>query len=268
MKSPYRDNEEFEKDLKEFANKFRVTIAEHSLKTSGYFEISCYNLILRYYEKKGYTLEVMNLQSDGFKFKCGPHGYINNFSYFKASKTDDEGQEETIYIFHNATAQSAYDEKVFTTPDIVIAKTDVAAETTDYYITKHKLSYISRENLVSFCEAKHLTPFPELMINFMGIVHELRPDCMSDEAAKDESDHIAPSLMISGTFGKPTKMIQESLEKRYYVNFLDNLFDNSSVGAFSSKSKVNKMATLGKKSERDIYFGSTPSLMPDGQIDI
>ena len=81
-----RDNKEFEKDLKDFANKFRVTIAEHSLKTSGYFEISCYNLILRYYEKKGYTLEVMNLQSDGFKFKCGPHGYISNFSYFKATK--------------------------------------------------------------------------------------------------------------------------------------------------------------------------------------
>ena len=70
-------------DLKDFANKFRVTIAEHSLKTSGYFEISCYNLILRYYEKKGYTLEVMNVQSDGFKFKCGPYGYISNFSYFK-----------------------------------------------------------------------------------------------------------------------------------------------------------------------------------------
>lgn len=177
-KSPYKDNKEFEKDLKNFANKFRVTIAEHSLKTSGYFEISCYNLILRYYEKKGYTLEVMNVQSDGFKFKCGPHGYISNFSYFKATKTDGDGQEESVYILHNATVQSAFDDKVFTTPDIVIAKTDVADETTDYYITKHKLTYIGKENLVSFCEAKHLTPFPELMINFMGIVHELKPECL------------------------------------------------------------------------------------------
>lgn len=256
-KSPYRDKEEFEKDLTDFANKFRVTIAEHSLKTSGYFEISCYNLILRYYEKKGYTLEVMNLQSDGFKFKCGPHGYICNFSYFKAIKADGDGHEETVYIFHNATAQSAFDDKVFTTPDIVIAKTDVAAETTDYYITKHKLTYISKENLVSFCEAKHLTPFPELMINFMGIVQELRPECMSDEDTKEESDHIAPSLMISGTFGKPTKRIQESLEKRYFVNFLDNLFDDPSVGAFSSRSKVNKMATLSKKSELEPMFENT-----------
>ena len=259
-KSPYKDNKEFEKDLKNFANKFRVTIAEHSLKTSGYFEISCYNLILRYYEKKGYTLEVMNVQSDGFKFKCGPHGYISNFSYFKATKTDGDGQEESVYILHNATVQSAFDDKVFTTPDIVIAKTDVADETTDYYITKHKLTYIGKENLVSFCEAKHLTPFPELMINFMGIVHELKPECMRDEVAKVASGHIAPSLMISGTFGKPTKRIQESLEKRYYVNFLDNLFDDSSVGAFSSKSKVNKMATLSKKSEWEPMYENTYSI--------
>lgn len=259
-KSPYRDNEEFMKDLKDFANKFRVTIAEHSLKTSGYFEISCYNLILRYYEKKGYKLEVMNLQSDGFKFKCGPHGFISNFSYFKATKSNGDGTEETVYIFHNATAQSAFDDKVFTTPDIVIAKTDVAAETTDYYITKQKLTYISKENLLSFCEAKHLTPFPELMINFMGIVHELRPECMHVEDAKESSEHIAPSLMVSGTFGKPTKRIQESLEKRYYVNFFDNLFDDSSVGAFSSKSKVNKMATLGKKSEREPWYENTKEL--------
>ena len=259
-KSPYRENKEFEEDLKDFANKFRVTLVEHSLKTSGYFEISCYNMILRYYEKKGYTLEVMNLQSDGFKFKCGPHGFISNFSYFKATKACGDGQVETVYIFHNATAQSAFDDKVFTTPDIVIAKTDVAAETTDYYITKQKLTYISKENLVTFCEAKHLTPFSELMINFMGIVHELKPECMSYKSEKVISDHIAPSLMISGTFGKPTKRIQESLEKRYNVNFFDNLFDDSSVGAFSSKSKVNNMATLSKKSEREPMYENTYSI--------
>lgn len=116
---------------------------------------------------------------------------------------------------------------------------------------------------MSFCEAKHLTPFPELMINFMGIVHELKPECMRDEVAKVASDHIAPSLMISGTLGKPTKRIQESLEKRYYVNLFDNLFDDSSVGAFSSKSKVNKMATLGKKSEREPMYETTDSIMEE-----
>jgi hypothetical protein len=41
------------------------------------------------------------------------------------------------------------------------------------------------------------------------------------------------------------------------------LFDDSSVGAFSSKSKVNKMATLGKKSEREPMYETTDSIMEE-----
>lgn len=247
--TPYKAAAEFENDLKKFANKFHVTLAEHSHKINDYFEISCYNLILRYYEKKGYKLEVKNLIKDDFKFKCSPNGFLKNFSYFKASKIDGDGNEDAVYIFHNATVQSAFDSRVFTTPDIVVSKVEVAGETTDHYITKQKLTFISHDNLVTFCEAKHITPFPELMINFIGTLHELKPECMSDEKEKQSSDHLAPTLMISGTFGKPTKRIKNSMEGRYYVNYFDNLFDDASVRLFFSKPQLNKFATLGKKSE-------------------
>lgn len=260
--TPYKAAVEFETDLKQFANKFHVTLSDHSYKINEYFEISCYNLILRYYERKGYKLEVMNLKGSDFKFKCNPNGYLENFSYFKATKTDNEGKEATVFIFHNATVQSAFDDKVFTTPDIVVAKSDVAAETTDHYITKLKLTYICKENLVTFCEAKHITPFPELMINFIGTLHELKPECMSDEG-KSASDHLAPSLMISGTFGKPTKRIKNSYESRYYVNYLDNLFDDASVRLFFSKSQMNKLATLGKKGEPEPEYEKINTIPQD-----
>lgn len=48
--------------------------------------MTCYNLVIRYYEKKGYELEVQNLQAGKFKFKCSPTGLLKNFSYFKATK--------------------------------------------------------------------------------------------------------------------------------------------------------------------------------------
>ncbi len=264
--TPYKAAAEFEDDLQKFANKFHVTLAEHAYKTNEYFEISCYNLILRYYERKGYKLEVKNLKGSDFKFKCNPNGFLKNFSYFKATKTDEEGKEVTVFIFHNATVQSAFDDKVFTTPDIVVAKSDVASETTDHYITKLKLTYISKENLVTFCEAKHITPFPELMINFIGTLHELKPECMSDEE-KTASDHLAPSLMISGTFAKPTKRIKNSYESRYYVNYLDNLFDDASVRLFFSKSQLNKLATLGKKGEPEPEYEKIDKI-PHGLADI
>ena len=245
--TPFKAPADFEKELTDFSNRYKVLLAEHAKRISDYFEMTCYNLVIRYYEKKGYELEVQNLQGGKFKFKCSPTGLLKNFSYFKATKENDQGVEDVIYIYHNATVQSAFDDKVFTTPDIVVSNTNTPAETKDYYSTKKVLSYISKEKLVTFCEAKHLTPFPELMVNFIGTVHELKPDCVDNEVAHPDSEHIAPSLMMSGTFGKPTRRMQHSFEKRYYVNFFDNLFEDRSVRWFLSKYGIEQIATLCNK---------------------
>lgn len=247
--TPFKSPADFEKELTDFSNRYKVLLAEHAKRISDYFEMTCYNLVIRYYEKKGYELSVQNLQGGKFKFKCSPTGLLKNFSYFKAAKDDVQGKE-VVYIYHNATAQSAFDDKVFTTPDIVVSKTDTPSVTTDYYTTKKALSYIPKESLVTFCEVKHLSPFPELMVNFIGTVHELKPECVNDNAEHIKSDHIAPSLMMSGTFGKPTRRIQDSFGKRYYVNFFDNLFEDVSLRLFLSKYGMDMIATLGKKCDK------------------
>lgn len=247
--TPFKAQSDFENELAEFSNEYKVLLADHSKRISDYFEMSCYNFVIRYYEKKGYKLDVQNLQGGKFKFKCSPTGLLKNFSYFKATKKGNQGVDDIVYIYHNATVQSAFDEKVFTTPDIVVSSSNTPAETNDYYVTKKALSYIPNEHIVTFCEAKHLTPFPELMVNFIGTVHELKPDCLDNHGKHPVSEHIAPSLMMSGTFGKPTKRIQHSFKKRYYINFFDNLFEDVSVRLFLSKYSVEQIATLGKKSD-------------------
>lgn len=252
--TPFKSPSDFEKDLTEFSNRHKITLAEHSKRISDYFEMTCYNLIVRYYEKLGYELTVQNLKGGKFKYKCSPTGFLQNFSYFKATKVDNQGNVETVYIFHNATAQSAFDVKVFTTPDIVVSKKENPSESTDYYpSSKMKLTFISKDDLVTFCEAKHFNPFPELMINFVGSVHELMPECLDDNMEHPESEHLAPTLMMSGTLGKPTGKIRESLERRYYVNYFDNLFDVTAK-AFFTKKQIAAVATLGRKSKREVEF--------------
>lgn len=249
--TPFKAPLDFEKELIDFANRYKLLLADHAKRISDYFEMTCYNFVIQYYEKKGYELEVQNLQGGKFKFKCSPTGLLKNFSYFKATKRDSQGVEKNIvYIYHNATTQSAFDEKVFTTPDIVVSNSNIPKETKDYYLTKKILSYIPKESLVTFCEAKHLAPFPELMVNFIGTVHELKPDCVDDHREHIDSEDIAPSLMMSGTFGKPTKRIQHSFEKRYYVNFFDNLFEDTMIKRFLSKYGIEQIATLGKKKDK------------------
>lgn len=242
--TPFKAMSDFENELTEFSNRYRVLLADHSKRISDYFEMTCYNFVIRYYEKKGYKLEVQNLQGGKFKFKCSPTGLLNNFSYFKATKKGNQSIDEVVYIYHNATAQSAFDEKVFTTPDIIVSNSNTPVETRDYYATKKILSYIPKKHIVTFCEAKHLIPFPELMVNFIGTVHELKPDCVDEHEECPDSDHIAPSLMMSGAFSKPTRRIQHSFEKRYYVNFFDNLFEDVSVRLY----EIEQIATLSKKS--------------------
>lgn len=147
--TPFKAPSDFEKELTDFSNRYRVLLAEHSKRISDYFEMTCYNLVIQYYEKKGYELEVQSLQGGKFKYKCSPTGQLKNFSYFKATKKDKQGLGEVVYIYHNATAQSAFDEKVFTTPDIVVSNSNTPAETKDYYTTKKILSYIPKENLIN-----------------------------------------------------------------------------------------------------------------------
>lgn len=249
-KNPFKSSDLFEKELIDFSNKHRTVLAEHSKRISDYFEMSCFNMVVQYYEKKGYKLEVQNLQGGKFKYKCSPNGLLKNFSYFKAVLTVTQGLADTVYLYHNATVQSAFDNQVYTTPDIVVSKTNTPIETKDYYLTRKTMSYIPNDSLVTFCEAKHLVPFPELMINFIGTVHELKPECLIESAERQVSAHIAPSLMMSGTLGVPTRSIQNSFERRYYVNFFDNLFDDDTIKKHLSKYGIEFIATLGKKSDK------------------
>ena len=60
--------------------------------------------------------------------------------------------------------------------------------------------------------------------------------------------------MMSGALGKPTKRIQQSFEKRYYANFFDNLFEDISVRLFLSKYDIGQVATLGRKSNKILFW--------------
>lgn len=248
--TPFKSTDEFEKELVEFANKYKTIIQDHSSNISDYFEISCYNMIIKYYEQRGYKMQVRNLQGGKFKYKCSPNGYLENFSFFCAMLQNSETDEDVFYVFHNATVQSAHDKKVFTSPDIVVSKVKQSCYTDDHYQTKKKLSYLKNDDVITFCEAKHLSPFPELMINFIGTVNELKPICLTEKGFDDMclKDHIAPSLMMSGSESKPCQTIRNSLERRYFVNYFDNLFDNPLLDDASRLNK-DKITTLCKKGE-------------------
>lgn len=242
--SPFKSHTQFEKEIREFANKYKTIVVNQAKRTSDYFEMTCYNYIIRFYENNGYDVSVENLQSGKYRYKCSPSGIQSNFSHFLVSKKV-KNRRKNFEIQHNVAIQSSQDDEIFTTPDIAIIKKGKVKYTKDYYDTKTTFSYVENKNLISFCEVKQFNPFPELLFNFIGVVNELKKEYMTDEGKDESPPHIAPSLMISGKPNKQTKRIRESLENRYCINIFYDLF-YSATYTFS-KGNVSQIRKTGKK---------------------
>jgi hypothetical protein len=227
--SPFKDFVLFENEIKDFANKYKTIVVNQVKRISDYFEMTCFNYIVRFYELKDYDLQVKNLQSGKYRYKCSPSGIQKNFSHFEASiKIDDK--TFNFEIQHNLAVQSSHDPKLFTTPDISIIKKGKVKYTNNYYDTKTTFSYVENKNMMTFCEAKQFNPFPELLFNFMGILNELKKEYMFDNGKELNPAHIAPSLMISGKPNKQVNTIKESLERRYCGNQIPKLYQSPLEG--------------------------------------
>ncbi|MBL4755634.1 MAG: hypothetical protein JKY52_18835, partial [Flavobacteriales bacterium] len=161
-----------------------------------------------------------------------------------ANKTVKKKKTFKYTIHHNLATQSSHDKSIFTTPDISVIVKGKVKNSTVYYRTKRTFSYVENQHLMTFCEVKQFNPFPELLFNFIGILNEIKLEYMSDDGVEHSPPHIAPSLMISGIANRQTTRIKDSLEARYCVNIIYDLFH---TGIFTfSKGNLSSIRTAGK----------------------
>lgn len=245
--SPFKEKALLEKEIIAFVNKFKSTLANQATRMSDFFEMSCFNHIVTFYENNDYTASIENLQVGKYRYKCSTSGVQSNFSHFKVTK-NIEGKDYIFEIQHNLAVQSSHHIEIFTTPDISIIKKDSVNETIEYYDTKRRFCFVENKDLMTFCEVKQFNPFPELLFNFIGVVNELRKDILTNTAKKENPIHIAPSLMISGKPNKQAKRIKEELEKRYCLNIIFDIF-HSGTATFSRRN-VNGLKQTGTVSSK------------------
>jgi hypothetical protein len=241
--SPFKDIAILEKEIAKFASRFKAVVVNQAKRISDYFEMSCYNQIVKWYEYSGYSVSVENLIAGRYKYKCTTTGYPSNFSYFKVNKTY-KGIASSFEIHHNLAVQSSHDFDIYTTPDISIIKEGSIQDTEEYYDTAKRFFFVASGDLVTFGEVKNFNPFPELLFNFIGVLNELKKEYMLNEGVADKPAHIAPSLMMSGKPSKHAALIKERLESRYCVNIIDSLF-YSGTTAFT-RTGVGRLRKTGK----------------------
>lgn len=231
-----------EKEITQFINKFKATVRNQSDRISDFFEMSCFNYVVGFYQKNGYEIKTDNLINGEYRYKCSTAGVQTNFSNFTVKK-HHEGIDYEFEIQHNLAVQSSHDKELFTTPDICVIGRGTSQTTTEYYDSNKRFSYVNNENVMTFCEVKHFNPYPELVFNFIGTVNELRKEIITNSAIEFKPIHIAPCLLTSGKPNKQTKRIKESLEKRYCINIIYDVFF-SGTSTFS-KSNMKKLRVTG-----------------------
>ena len=243
MANPFKKVEDFESEINDFLKRNKTFISNQGKRISDYFEMSCYNYIVRFYQNQGFVLEVKNLIAKKFKYKLSPSGYPENFSFFEIRlKTifEEELKEICFEIHHNLTVQSGHQNDIYLTPDISVINKDSIVSDKDHYLVENstkKFCYVENKNLQTFCEVKNFNPFPELLFNFIGLYNELKKEVLDNESQREFPHHLAPSLMISGKGNVHSERIKKSLEARYKINLLYDLFEHGlrSFSIFNSK---------------------------------
>jgi hypothetical protein len=215
MSHPWVDRKMLLKNARSFVNSHGYFLRVNAKRISSLVEIAVYNSIVRYYESRGYEVEGENLgPKKSFRYKLTSAGLTENYSYFVARKDGF-----TFHIFHNVSLQSAHDNHLYFTADIVV--TNERGATTKRLKSGRRHSYVAKADLVTFAEVKHLTPFPEVLFNFMGLVLEFMPGFVQNtHVLAPASDHPCPMITFTGAPSDHAERIQQSLSSRYGINIV------------------------------------------------
>lgn len=213
-------------------------IGKVSQNISHVFEASCYVLVARYYESKGYRLTPDNLQEGMFRFRFSTQGYPWNYSYFKVSKLDlaTKSQEPLFEIWHNQLVGGAWSDEIVTNSSVPLFAADVAIIKAGSLPTKRpqrpprKVSqpkqtvWVANKDLLTFAEAKNLVAYPMLLAQFYGTVHEILPAFLNDNTIHQISVGLSPVLFTDGhlTSGAQ-KVVSSFLRRKLRITVVPNV---------------------------------------------
>lgn len=236
-KTPFKDASVLIRDIETFLTKHSSLFRSQGSRISHFFEMSCYNYVVKFYENSGFTVLPKNLKQGVFRYKISAAGNPDNFSHFLVSKNVKSNNYE-FEIHHNLSIECAHERNIFYTADISVIKKD-SLERIDPPTYSVKRSCCKSINMETFFEVKHLSPFPELLFSFTGI-----PDSfLTRDLRNNIIQHLAPSLLLSGRANFHAEKIKKYLENRYGINIILNLFGTPSA-VYSKKYPKKKIGTL------------------------
>lgn len=203
-------------ELKDFFNNEKATINNFGSTVNQTFEAHVFANVIKWYKGKGWTVSIINPIRNGkpvFALKFNTRGAPANYSYAHCTKGSTScqirhGLRTHTKFHHENNVRSAN-----IVCDIVIME--------DLNIN-HLGSDDALENqyLLAFGEVKHMSAYAELIANFIGLVHELKPGKLkrirTSSTKKEPKENISCFLYVSGILYKTAEGLVETIKRRKY----------------------------------------------------
>jgi len=210
--------------VKAFCREYKVIYAVKARERAASFEIGCLHMLLTNYEQVGALLP-MNLNEKGeFRYLTSPNGNPENFSWIQLSVNGRDFQ-----IRQQVRVQSHWHNDIAFCPDIVVLKPDASVQSVldeDFANGKMKFFSVKSDQVVSAHECKSLSPFPELLVSFLGAfqaAHQWYDPRVSYEYLNAQGIHPAPCLFIGGDSRPIQRRMIKALEAEFPINIVSGL---------------------------------------------
>jgi hypothetical protein len=233
---PFQD---LETRVSDFLQTHRTEIENVTKAASNVFEAVCFVIFARHYENIGYRLVPQNLINGKFRFRYSTNGLPWRYSCFAVYNKDSKADsgKPLFEIWHNQKVAGAWvgdedTEKALFAVDIAVARGGALPTNLTFKEPKNDHQYwVASSDLITIGEAKKLTAYPMLLAQFLGIVHEIKPEFIEVGDSRIalefiEQGHPPPTLLTANFLTSGAERVLATFVQRgLHILVLDNVTD-------------------------------------------
>jgi hypothetical protein len=172
-------------------------------------EVGALTFAAEHYRKQGYALATRNLDGGLFHVKQTAQGVIGRYSWFECTRGVDQF---SLYMNLPVFSENAIDDGVYVV-DVGVANSGAVTKRVD-----DSPPAVSNDDLLTLAEVKAFRVYPMALAHFLGIVHELRPECLARRRPYGflKAGHFAPTLFTLGTLTANSERIVTTYRLRKF----------------------------------------------------
>lgn len=200
----------------DFARSHQVAFSRLAGRQSQILELGAFVGTAQHFRAANFSLSFYS-PNRRFRLKTGTRGHPSDYSRVTCSRDD------VVYELHsNVSVRGAHDGGIYCV-DVGIVKVGAIP------IVRPPAKWIAVHNcdLVSFVEVKRLVVYPMLLAQFLGIVHEIRPEFLTAPVPTGfgRDDVLPPALAALGTYSSNSSDIVKGFSIRGFGFVVAQLFD-------------------------------------------